>query len=254
VYRKRIVARRVVRHETRLATHDYGGTRLTLELADGLAAAWYDHDWTMPPELARLLEHGLRPGARVFDIGAHQAVVALMLAEVVGLEGSVVAVEAEPHNVRIAERNRVLNDARNLEIVHAAGAARPGTVLFAESLNGHVEQGGRSWGKVRVRALTVDELAASRGRPDVVLVDVEGFEGEVLEGSAATIAEHHATFLVEVHVGHGLDRPVREILAPFAAGYRLLVAPGEGDVDRFVPVDEGADVMAERFFLLAVPT
>jgi tRNA A58 N-methylase Trm61 len=41
-----------------------------------------------------LREHGLRPGALVFDRGAHPAVVAMMLGRMVEPGGRVVAVEA----------------------------------------------------------------------------------------------------------------------------------------------------------------
>ena len=177
-----------------------------------------------------------------------------MLADAVGPAGRVLAVEAEPHNARVAERNRALNDARNLEVIHAAGAAAPGSVLFAESLNGHVETGGGRWGKVEVPAVTVDELATRHGSPDIVLVDVEGFEGEVLAGAARTIAERRTTFLVEVHVGHGLDRPAEEILAFFGSSYRLLVAPAWGETDRFAAYEAAAETLADRFFLIAAPT
>ena len=253
VYRQRRITRGIERFTPREVTHTYGVTTLTVALADSLAEGWYDHDWPALPELERLRDHGLAPGARVFDIGAHQGVVALMLADAVGPSGHVLAVEAEPHNARVAERNRRLNDARNLEVIHAAGAATSGSVLFAESLNGHVADRGRRWGKVEVPAVTVDELAARHGAPDVVIVDVEGFEGEVLAGAAGTIAARRTTFLVEVHVGHGLDRPAEAIVACFDASWRLLVAPATAETDRFAPYRRGDAALGERFFLIAAP-
>jgi FkbM family methyltransferase len=254
IYRQRVVAHRVARYPTRQVTHTYGRTAFTVELADGLAEGWYDHDWPTLPELERLRDHGLAPGARVFDIGAHQGVVALMLADAVGPDGHVLAVEAEPHNARVAERNRALNDARNLEVLHAAGAAASGSVLFAEGLNGHVENVGSRWGKVEVPAVTVDELVTRFGSPDIVLIDVEGFEGEVLAGAEQSIKNKRTTFLVEVHVNHGLDRPPVEILAFFDSSYRLLVAPAEGETDRFEAFQDGDAVLEDRFFLIAVPS
>jgi hypothetical protein len=99
--------------------------------------------------------------------------------------------------------------------------------------------------------VTVDELATRFGAPDVVIVDVEGFEGEVLAGAAYTIAAGRSTFLVEVHVGHGLDRPPEEILAVFGASYRLMVAPAEGGTDRFRDYQNEPDTLSDRFFLIA---
>jgi FkbM family methyltransferase len=253
VYRRRKIAAEVAGYERRIVSHLYGATRLTVELCDPLGEGWYDRDWPALPELERLRAHGLRPGARVFDVGAHQAVVALMLADAVGDGGHVIAVEAEPHNARAAERNRQLSGVENLEIVHAAGAAKEGTVLFAEGLNGHVEDEGSAWGKVEVAAVTVDGLAARYGRPDVVLVDVEGFEGEVLDGAEATIAAGGVTFLVEVHVNHGLGAAPERIAERFDAGYQLAVAPVEQDLDVFEPYVADSPVVRDRFFLLATP-
>ena len=129
------------------------------------------------PEIERLRQHGLCLGARVFDMGAHQGVVALILADAVGDGGA-----RDRGGGRAAQRTRRgaqprLNAAQNVEIIHAAGAANEGTVLFAEGLNGHVDDGGSTWGKVEVAAMTIDGLAARHGRPDVVLIDVEGFGG-----------------------------------------------------------------------------
>lgn len=254
LYRKKRIERRISRYPIRQVTHTYGETPLTIELADGLAEGWYDHDWACLPELERLRSHGLVPGARVFDIGAHQGVVALMLADLVGDEGNVVAVEAEPHNARAAERNRALNGAHNVKVVHAAGADSTGSVLFAVGLNGHVEDGGSRWGKVEVPAVTVDDLADRYGAPDVVMVDVEGFEARVLAGSVDTIAARTATFLVEVHVGHGLDRPPEQIIACFDTKYYdLLAGPAEGEADLFEAYRTGTPILSDRFFLIAAP-
>jgi FkbM family methyltransferase len=253
LYRRRRITGQITRYTSRQVTHTYGATTLTIELTDPLAEGWYDHDWPPLPELERLREHGLRPGARVFDIGAHQGIVALMLADYVGQAGGVVAVEAQSHNARIAERNRILNGASNVEVIHAAGAAFSGSVLFAEGLNGRVEQYGSRWGKLEVAAVTVDELALRHGSPDIVVVDVEGFEAQVLAGAAATISSKLATFLIEVHVGHGLDCPPEEVLGVFGPPYRLLIAPASDAGDRFADYAPGSAVLAKRFFLIATP-
>src|SRR5262245_30501791 len=89
--------------------HRYGSATLKVELADGLAAGWYDHDWAPFPEFPLLSRHGLRPGARVFDIGAHQGIVGLVLGGVVGQTGQVVLVEPNAHNVAMCRRNVDLN-------------------------------------------------------------------------------------------------------------------------------------------------
>lgn len=196
--RARRIYRLITAYEPRTVEHVYAGHRLRIRLEDPLAEGWYDRDWLEPAEIAELRKGRLRRGALVFDVGAHQAIVALILARIVGDGGTVVAVEAEPHNARVAQRNVRENDARNVVVLDAAVGSTTGRLSFTESLNGHVATPGRP-GAIDVDALTVDALAAAHGRPDVVLVDVEGYEAHVLAGATATIAAAATDFLIELH-------------------------------------------------------
>lgn len=255
--RRRRVLRLIEGYEPRIAAHTYAGYPLRVKIADPLAAGWYDHDWPRLPEVELLRKGRLGLGARVFDLGAHQCVVAMIVARIVGDAGTVVAVEAEPHNVRVGEANRELNGLNNLTIVHAAASDRGGSLLFAEGLNGRVEEGA-SWGKVSVSAITVDALAGAHGAPDVVMMDIEGFEGRALRGARDTLALGDADFFVEVHTGIGLedaDGSVAELLAAFPPDrYERFVAPASSELDdyRFRPLVEAGDTTASRFFLVAL--
>ncbi|MDP1889649.1 MAG: FkbM family methyltransferase [Gemmatimonadaceae bacterium] len=232
------------------ARHVYGGQSFLVHIADPLARGWYDHDWDLGSEIALLQRRGrLQRGARVFDLGAHQGVVALMLAGIVGPAGQVVAVEAVAHNARVARRNAEANGFAQLAVVHAAIGDADGSLWFEDRWNGAVSaQPGVG---VRVEAVTIDTLSSRYGAPDVLFVDVEGFELQALRGAAQTLKAHQPDLYVEAHVGAGLERfgSVADLLALIPAGYELCVAPGEaGD---FVPIAEGRDLMAERFRLVA---
>jgi hypothetical protein len=82
------------------------------------------------------------------------------------------------------------------------------------------------------------------------MIDVEGFEGPVLEGATQTLGNGTTNFFVEVHETaprYGAD--AEQIVARFA------------DFDVYVAVDEDEPVVAlqgappeGRFFLLALPT
>jgi FkbM family methyltransferase len=248
-YRRHKVASLIAAYPARLVSHDYGGWQLQLELADPLAEGWYDHDWQEPKAIGFLRERGvLRPGATVLDLGAHQAVIALMLARGVGPSGRVVAIEAEPHNARMAERNRELNGAENLTVLHAAGAAAPGVVSFAEGLNGQIDESTSS-GNVEVPAVTVDELVARFGAPALVMVDVEGYEGHVLRGAGSVLGDGSTAFLVEIH----------EEIADFGSSAAEVLAMFDG-YERYVAVEDDDELLAlegpeppGRFFLVALP-
>src|SRR4051812_14328470 len=79
--------REVEHYPARVIRHDYAGVPLDLQIADAMASDWYDGDWAGVAEFKEvsfLQGHRLKPGARVFDVGAHQCVMALVLARTVG--------------------------------------------------------------------------------------------------------------------------------------------------------------------------
>lgn len=260
--------RRYIRHfAPTTITHDYAGFRLTLHLHDPLALGWYDRDWDEPVEIAELRNGRLRPGAHVLDVGAHQGVVALILSRIVGEEGSVIAIEAEPHNARIARLNAKTNRAENLMVIHAAAGAKSGTLAFAESLNGYVSTRARD-GAIEVPAVAIDDIVDRDGHPDVVLIDVEGYEAHVLDGAANLIAAGRSDFCVEVHNAATLSSvgsTAGDVLHHFVGGaYEVLLAltddtpPGLGSPELatdWTPVTSAADTdaLGRRFFLIARP-
>jgi len=247
-YRQRKVASLIAGYPPREVTHTYGGHTLRVRLTDPLAEGWYDHDWGKLEAVAFLRERSvLRPGARIFDLGAHQGIVALMLAREVGETGRVVAIEAEPHNARLAAANRELNDAANLTVLHAAGAARAGTISFAEGLNGQIDEH-TSTGNVEVAAVTIDDLAREHGTPDLVLVDVEGYEGAVLEGARETLAGGSTSFLVEMHEELNSYGGRADEIVELFSGFERFVAVE--DDDPFLPLQGSPP--AGRFFLIAL--
>ena len=251
-----LVQRRVKAYVPRIVTRSYAGEDLRVSLQDPLAEGWYDHDWGQQAEIDLLRSGRLKPGARVFDLGAHQAVVALLLARIVGDTGEVIAVEPVRHNVRVAEENVRLNRTTNLRLLHAAAADRPGRLHFSESLNGSVGGGGRS-GKVLVDALSVDGLADRFGTPDVVFIDVEGYEMKVLVGARRTIERRSTDFFVEIHDAETLAQvgaTAEQVVEAFAAnGYRCRAASAtdEGIEGEWREINDGSWLAGRRGFLVA---
>lgn len=238
------------RYPARVIVHEYGGVELSVHIEDPIADAWYDQDYPELPEIALLRRGGLRKGATVFDIGGHQAVVALMLAHVVGPGGRVVVVEASAHDVAVARKNVASNGADNVTIVHAVCGESPGTARFG--LDGSVDAGSGEWASVEVPAVTVDGLAEEHGPPDVLFVDVEGFESHVLRGARDARARRPDVF-VEIHDPEQVarfGRTVGDTLVQFPREeYDLYASEPEGE---FRPLDEVPELLSKRFFLVAL--
>jgi FkbM family methyltransferase len=239
--------------EPYIVEHAYGPTRFKVYVSDPLARGWYDHDWTDLPEITALRGTSLRPGALVFDIGAHQGVVAMMLAREVGPSGLVIALEPNPHNAAAARRNCELNGMAQVAVVEAAVSNRSGTITFNEGLDGQLDDGSGAQGRITVVSATLDDLAETYGIPALVFVDVEGAECMVLE-KGARVLESGADFAVEVHVGFGLEKlggSVDRLLSFFPAERFEVTARAEQDTS-YRPLTTNDSLTNDRFFLLAV--
>lgn len=237
----------------RVVRHRYGGRELDVYLADPLARGWYDQDWEDLPEITFLRNHGLKNGARVFDLGAHQGVIAMLLACETGPSGKVVALEAIKHNCDVALRNKDLNRLSQIEVIHAAVADHCGRIQFNVQLNGQLDDGTGRAGRTEVEAITIDALTERYGIPDLVFLDVEGAEQMALAGASRTLAQK-PDFFVEVHVQCGLEKlggSVAGVLAYFPTTDFSLFGRGQNE-GVFQPFKHDDLITSDRFFLIAL--
>lgn len=228
--------------------HIYGGIELRVRIADKISARWYDRDFDELPEITFLKQRQLKKGALVFDLGAHHGVIALLLAKIVGDRGRVIAIEAGRHNFDVANENRNLNAVQNLSILRAAVAERGGVMMsFSGGINGSISASGES-----VCAKSIDELADEFGKPDVIMLDIEGYEAQALEGAKAAL-NSNADWYVEVHAGCGLESfggSAAGVVQVFRDhGYSLYCQTDAQYRDQFQPMSM---LPKARFFMIAV--
>ncbi len=184
-------------------------------------------------ELVRTL---LGPGDTFVDVGAHWGYFSLLAADLVGAEGRVLSIEADPRIFRTLSRNAALNGLPQLEVVHLAAAGSEGTI----TLDGYEEEGD-NWGiskiaaanhmldgknSFQVRARAVDDMLDERavGRVDLLKMDIEGAEDFALDGMQRGIRDgRYQRILLELHPAelaqHG--KSAAGVLTRLrAAGYR----------------------------------
>lgn len=157
------------------------GVDFQMWIADSTAAAWYD------PSLAHnvFVEHSemsrhIKPGFKVLDIGAHHGFETLFFSKLVGPSGFVLSVEASPYNSMIASSQVTLNDCKNVKVMNTAVSDKAGSINLTFNTNGVITSSVES---ISVCAITVDELDAAFGPFDAIKIDVEGYEGFVLDGA-----------------------------------------------------------------------
>jgi FkbM family methyltransferase len=136
--------------------------------------------------------------ARSFvDVGAAFGFYPL-LASALNRDISITAIEANPHQADVLEKN-VARNAVTVRIVRAALAEKAGVLQLAlaggeSSIEPH--RGDSNLPRVAVDALTFDDLI--RDAPDLVKIDVEGAELRVLHGMSRTLSQRRTAILCEV--------------------------------------------------------
>jgi FkbM family methyltransferase len=192
-------------------------------------------------ELA-LIPRFVAPGSVAVDVGANVGLYAAIMAR---HAGRVLAFEPHPE---CASHLRALKLARcevieaavsdqdghaTLRIPYETGAEVHALATLAESN----DLGGEAVRAVTVATIRLDAALGDCLRPgeaiSFVKIDVEGHERAVIEGAAATIAQHRPVLLIEVEARHGSD--IESLFARLGDwGYRAEALIGGGPL---APID-----------------
>jgi FkbM family methyltransferase len=181
----------------------YGGHALRVSFNLRRMRQTLEHD----VELESIL-NGLAPGQCALDIGANVGLLSVLMAQCVAPTGRVYAFEPVVEAYECLQENARLNAvATIIEPLHLAVGCEPQTLeMFInesppDTMHSAVPPADGKGSRRQVQAVSVDSFCKERGLlPDVVKVDVEGFEPLVLEGARQTIARASAmTLFVELH-------------------------------------------------------
>ena len=158
------------------------------------------------PEAVDFLRRTIRPGWVCYDVGANLGVYAIQFSHMGGPAGSVVAFEPNVHTLPLLRHHVAINRLSNVHIVEAAAGDAPGSAdFYAQTWSGMSRMGAPNEAlgdteHVTVPVITVDDQVERTGLiPNLMLIDVEGFEIAVLDGARETIARHRPVVLVEMH-------------------------------------------------------
>jgi FkbM family methyltransferase len=173
---------------------------------------------TYEKEQTLAFEQLVKPGAVMFDVGAHVGYYTLLSSKLVGDQGKVVAFEAMPRNAAYLRQHVSRNRCANVEVIEGAVSKGPGTARFARGTGtgtGKLSDGG----PIEVRTMSLDDVAAERGlSPTFIKIDVEGAEELVLDGAARVLRESRPVIFLSTH---GPDLHARCCKRLSALGYSL---------------------------------
>ncbi len=165
----------------------------TIELPEGLKLRFYPSSisaslW-MAPNARRddtdFLHQVLRPGDTYVDCGANVGHLAVVARGIVGAEGSVTAIEANPRIFEYCVGNLRLNDFADVLALNVALGESRGTVRISDRRDDDQNRIGEGGTAVVMRPL--DEVI---GATEITLLklDVEGYVLHVLGGARRTLA------------------------------------------------------------------
>ncbi len=181
----------------------------------------------------------VKRGMTAIDVGANFGYYSLLLAELVGTRGELIAVEPNPHAADFLRRSVELNGllGRTRIETSALGATISGDaslyVPHSEPKNAQIvsemfQPRPQDGVVIKVPVTTLDGMSAACSRVDFIKIDAEGAEEMILEGMAKTIARHKPMLVVEFNPARYADASgFLERLASIYGSMRRLDFSGE---------------------------
>lgn len=148
------------------------------------------------------LKKHLAEGNTYIDVGSNIGLMAITASKCVGEKGVVLAIEPNPETREILSRNIAHNELSNISILDKAIGSQAGTAIIYPNWN--INRGGASLinrstdqSGTPVEVCTLDEVVSQMNlAPDVIKIDVEGFELEVLKGAKSLLTQTNPPIII----------------------------------------------------------
>lgn len=181
------------------------GTTLLLERGHSFTHCFWPAVEKYEPEVRELLLKQLRPGMTFIDCGANIGYFSMLGAGIIGKEGRLLSLEANPETFKLLQRNLAVNGLK--DGIHAAIGEEVGEVTLFMPDDGDVYSSVRTGGLVaekgarafKVQGRRLDDVVTEAGlsRVDWIKIDVEGAELGVLRSSRETLRRHRPHVVLE---------------------------------------------------------
>ncbi len=233
------------------------GINLKLDISDTVDHSNY---FAFEEPAQKVLFNAVKPGMTILDIGANIGATTLNFAKKTGKIGKVFSFEPSPYNFRKAEQNLSLNKLQNIHLINRGlGNERKEAFLYnVNTTNSGMRRLLRqdpqkdSYEKTKVEIDTLDNcmFELSIPSPDLIKIDVEGYEYNVLLGGKETLQRDKPVLFIELDDNNLREqgsnaKELVEFLIPLQ--YKLVNA-NDGS-----PVDGQTDFEGCHFDILCTP-
>src|SRR5215467_4237181 len=159
-----------------------------------------------------LIRAFLKPGMNVIDIGANIGEYSLLLADLVGPGGRVIAVEPEPENFALL--SKAVKHLTRVQVIQAAASEIRGklNLFLSEKLNvdHRTYDDGEGRHGLEVDAIALDDHVPVGFRIDFIKIDIQGAELSALKGAERILCDNHDIKILFEYWPFGLRRAGHE--------------------------------------------
>ncbi len=164
------------------------------------------------PGVRNALIDRLKPGMVAYDIGANIGIFTLLMSHLVQQQGRVYAMEPEMNNYKHLLDSIEANGITNVIPLRIAVGETEATLQFDRrggSFSGRVLDSDVHYTPTRniitIPVKSVDSLVEGKlaAPPDLMKIDVEGFEGKVMLGMKEVISKYSPVIICEMHAHLG---------------------------------------------------
>ncbi len=168
---------------------------------------------TYEPKNVEAIQQTVRADDVAYDVGAHVGYFSVLMGDIVGSGGKVIAFEPRGLNLGYLKRHVSVNHCENIEIVSKALGDHSGHAKL-ETRTGSGTGYISDTGDEDVEIASIDELVESGAfpPPDFLKIDVEGGEMAVLRGARKVIEKQRPRMILATH-GDEIDAECRTLLS-----------------------------------------
>jgi FkbM family methyltransferase len=159
--------------------------------------SYFDNGRSYEPEITYLMLRAIKPGDFVIDVGANIGVFTVLMANLVGSNGLVLAVEPDPYNLIVLRNNLRLNNLTNVRIIDrplwhseeevsfypCCDSTGSGAIWDVAMWPGNKKTRLKNLEPVKFMSSTLDKEIQKIGRKcKLIKVDTEGADESILHG------------------------------------------------------------------------
>ena len=155
------------------------------------------------PAMQKIIANTVNEGNIFYDLGANFGLHGLLSAKYLGANGYIYNFDPLPSNLEEIKVNYALNGVENYTNIQKAVSNKNGNTEF--NVAHHNGQGSlgikrEGSGKIVVETTTLDSfISDSNPLPDFIKMDIEGAEGDALEGFVQHIEKSFPVMIIELH-------------------------------------------------------